>query len=106
MTKPSRSFYSTAIEHKEMPGCYMASFATPGEAPLWVNGPEGKPRVFRDAAEAELAGYRVMVTRLNRARNVQTFQTQGYKPTRGIKAFRSDDIKMQEPTVETVFGKR
>ena len=53
MTKLAQAYYSTAVEHKEMPGCFMA-FATPGEAPMWVNDRNGKPKIFRDAAEAEL----------------------------------------------------
>jgi hypothetical protein len=104
--KVAQAYYSTAVEHKEMPGCFMATFATPGEAPMWVNDREGKPKIFRDAAEAELAGFRVMVARLNRARSVQNFHTKGYKTKGGIKVFRSDERKNGEPTVNTVFGKK
>jgi hypothetical protein len=30
-----------AIEHKEVPGLYYATFATPGETPMWVGGISG-----------------------------------------------------------------
>jgi hypothetical protein len=107
MTKLAQAYYSTAVEHKEMPGCFMATFATPGEAPMWVNDRDGKPKIFRDAAEAELAGFRVMVSRLNRARSVQNFQTKGdYKQKGGIKVFRAADERKSEPTIQTVFGKK
>lgn len=105
MTKVSQSFYSAAIEHKQVPGCFQASFATPGELPLWVTGPDGKPKIFRDAVSAELAGYRVMVTRLNKVRDIQTFQTKRDRQRGGIKAFRSEE-KPQTHTVESVFGKK
>jgi hypothetical protein len=82
----------------------MASFATPGEAPLWVNGPDGKPKIFRDPQVAELAGFRVMVTRLNRARSIQTFQTKRDNKKGGILSFRAEE-KTNEPTVHTVFGR-
>ncbi|MEH2517352.1 hypothetical protein V1279_002925 [Bradyrhizobium sp. AZCC 1610] len=105
--KVAQAYYSTAVEHKEMPGCFMATFATPGEAPMWVNDRDGKPKIFRDAAEAELAGFRVMVARLNRARSVQTFQTNGksYRQKGGIKVFRAAEERKGEPTIHTVFGK-
>jgi hypothetical protein len=107
MTKVSQSFYSTAIEHKEVSGCFMASFATPGETAMWVHDSNtGKPKLFRTAVEAELAGFRVMASRLNRARDVQTFQTKGYKEKGGIRSFRTEDSRNTEPTVERVFGKR
>jgi hypothetical protein len=105
MTKPSRSYYSAAVEHKEVPGCFMASFATPGEAPMWVTGSDGKPKIFISQDGAELAGFRVMVSRLNRARNVQQFETKGYTRTGGIKVFRAEEPK-QTHTIESVFGKK
>jgi hypothetical protein len=106
MTKVSQAFYSAAVEHKEMSGCFQASFATPGEAPMWVTERDGKPKFFRDPQEAELAGFRVMVARLNRARAVQTFQTKNDRKKGTIKSFRSNDTKKQEHTVKTVFGKK
>ena len=106
MTKVSQSFYSTAVSHKEVPGVYQASFAVPGEAPLWVTERDGKtPKLFRDADEAELAGFRVMASRLNRSREVQSFQTKRDRQRGGIRSFRSE-VKKQQHTVETVFGKR
>ncbi|WP_316207531.1 hypothetical protein [Bradyrhizobium sp. SZCCHNR3118] len=109
MTKVSQSYYSTAVEHRDMPGCYMASFASPGEAALWVTGPDAKPKVFTSAIEAELAGFRVMASRLNRARDTQRFEMKGYRSAkangRGIKAFRVEERK-EEHTVESVFGSK
>jgi hypothetical protein len=105
MPKPSQAFYSTAIEHKEMPGCYMASFATPGEAPLWVNGPDGKAKLFRSAMEAELAGFRVMASKLNKSRDVQSFMTRRDR-RQGIKTHHAPDHWNREPTVQSVFGKK
>jgi len=107
MTKVSQSFYSTAVSHKEVLGVYQASFAVPGEAPLWVTERDGKtPKLFRDAVEAELAGFRVMASRLNRSRDVQSFQTRRDRQNGGIRSFRSEESKKQKHTVETVFGKR
>lgn len=106
MTKVSQAFYSTAIEHKELPGCYMASFATPGEAPMWVLDSDGRPKIFTRPDQAELAGFRVMVARLNRARDVQTFQTKNYKRRGGIKVFRSVEDRERDLTIEQVFGKK
>ncbi|MGJ4953171.1 hypothetical protein [Bradyrhizobium sp. HKCCYLS20291] len=108
MTKGSQYYYSTAVEHREMPGCYMGSFASPGEAALWVTGPDAKPKVFTSAMEAELAGFRVMASRLNRARDTQRFEMKGYRSVKaggGIKAFRAEERK-EEHTVESVFGSK
>jgi hypothetical protein len=107
MTKVSQSFYSTAVAHKEIDGLYHATFAVPGEAPLWVNARDGRPKVFRDPAEAELAGFRVMASRLNRSRDVQSFQTKRDRQKGHIQVFRSQDSKSsEEHTVHSVFGNK
>jgi hypothetical protein len=105
MTRVSQAFYSTAIEHKEVPGWYLASFATPGEAPLWVNGPDGKAKLFRSAIEAELAGFRVMASKLNKSRDVQSFMT-GRDRRQSIKGYHAPDHENREPTVQSVFGNK
>lgn len=105
MTKLATAFYSTAVGHKEMDGLYLATFGIPGEPALWVHDTDGKPKIFRSAGEAELAGFRVMMTRLNRARAVQSFEMKGYSRKGGIKVFRSAE-KQEQHTVESVFGRK
>jgi hypothetical protein len=102
MTKAATSFYSAAVAHKEIDGLYHATFGIPGEAPQWVNGKDGKPDIFRTHDAAVLAGFRVMVSKLNRARQEQSFQVKGAKPIKTWKAPTKDD----EPTVDKVFGKK
>lgn len=102
MSKISQSFYSTAVEHKEMPGIFMGSFAIPGDPPLWVTERDGKPKMFRNPLEAELAGFRVMVTRLNKVKDVQEFLTKRER-RQGIRSYRAEE-KRPEPTVQSVFG--
>lgn len=103
MTKVAQSYYSTAVQHREVPGCYLGSFAIPGEPAMWVHDTDGKPKIFRSEVEAEVAGFRVMMTKLNRARAVQSFEMKGYKRKGGIKVFRSAE-KPEQHTVESVFG--
>lgn len=105
--KVAQAYYSTAVEHREMPGCYLATFAIPGDAPQWVNDTDGRPKIFKRADEAELAGFKVMVSKLNRARDVQSFRTKdGFKRKGGIKVFRSADTEDHKHTVESVFGRK
>src|SRR4051812_22176071 len=68
MTKVANAFYSTAVSHKEIDGLYHATFGIPGEPAMWVNDTDGKPKVFRSHDEAVIAGFKVMVSKLNRAR--------------------------------------
>jgi hypothetical protein len=103
MTKVATSFYSTAVGHKQMDGLYLATFGIPGEPPLWVNDTDGKPKTFRSPDEAVLAGFKVMVSKLNRARQEQSFQVKGAKQT--IKTWKAPS-KDDEPTVDKVFGKK
>lgn len=103
MTRVSQSYYSTAVNHLGMPGSFFASFAIPGERAMWVHDTDGSPKIFRSEVEAEVAGYRVMMTKLNRARAIQCFEMKGHKRRGGIKAFRATE-KPQEYTVESVFG--
>ena len=77
MTKVANAYYSTAVAHKEMDGLYHATFGIPGEPPMWVNGTDGKPKIFRSQDAAVLAGFKVMVSKLNRARQEQDFQVKG-----------------------------
>jgi hypothetical protein len=106
MTKVARAFYSTAVEHKEMDGLYHASFGIPGEPPMWVNDTDGKPKTFRDRDEAVLAGFKVMVSKLNRARQEQDFQVRGERavPKNTIKSWSAP--KDREPTLDQIFGKK
>jgi hypothetical protein len=105
VTKIANAFYSTAVTHKEIDGLYQATFGIPGEPPVWVNDTDGKPKVFRSQDEAVLAGFKVMVAKLNRARQQQDFQVRGervaHKNT--IKSWSAP--QQSGPTVDSVFGK-
>ncbi|WP_316201033.1 MULTISPECIES: hypothetical protein [unclassified Bradyrhizobium] len=103
MTKVSQSFYSAAVGHHEIDGVYLSSFAIPGDPAQWVTGDDGKPKLFRSAEAAELAGFRVMAAKLNKARDIQSFLTKGRKQT--IKTYHAPERK-GEPTAESVFGKK
>jgi hypothetical protein len=105
MTKVASAYYSTAVGHKEIDGLYQATFGIPGEAPMWVIDTYGKPKVFRTADEAVLAGFKVMVSKLNRARQEQSFGVKGGARKNTIKSW-SAEQKTNEPTVATVFGKK
>lgn len=114
MTKVANAYYSSAVEHSGISGLFHATFGIPGHPPQWVNGPDGKPKLFRARDEAILSGFKVMVARLNRARQEQDFLVKkGGSP-------RSDVVKggthknritswssppEKGPTVESVFGK-
>jgi hypothetical protein len=100
MTKVANAYYSTAVNHKEIDGLYQATFGIPGEPPMWVNETNGQPKTFRTADEAVLAGFKVMVSKLNRARQEQSFQVRGDK--NNIKRWSAPQEK--GPTIEQVFG--
>lgn len=106
MTRIANAFYSTAVSHKEIDGLYHATFGIPGEPPQWVNGADGKPKTFRDQDEAVLAGFKVLIAKLNRARQEQSFHVKGdhAPPKNTIKSWSAP--RDSGPTVETVFGKR
>lgn len=103
MTKAARSYYSAAVGHKEMDGLYLATFGIPGELPMWVTEADGKPKVFRSHDEAVLAGFKVLVTKLNRSRQEQDFRVKGDKAKDTIRSWSAP--KEQGPTIESVFGK-
>jgi hypothetical protein len=103
MTKVANSYYSTALGHKEIDGLYLATFGIPGEAPMWVLDKDGKPKVFRSHDEAVIAGFKVMVSKLNRARQKQDFRVKGDKQT--IKTWKAPE-RTDELTVDKVFGKK
>lgn len=100
--KVAKSFYSTAISHRDIPGVYLASYAIPGQAPQYVTV-NGQVRIFHDKEEAELAGFKVMVSKLNKAQDVQEFVARSSvnrqpRPLRPVRA--------PAPTIESVFGKK
>jgi hypothetical protein len=101
VSKPAKSFYSAAVGHREINGIYLATFAMRGDPPQWVADESGAPKHFKSAQEAELAGFRVMAAKLNKARDVQSFMTKGRK--NGIKTYRAPE-KSAQHTVESVFG--
>lgn len=106
MTKIANSYYSAVVAHKEIDGLYHATFGIPGHQPEWVNGKDGKPQTFRDHDQAMLAGFKVMVSKLNRARHEQDFHVKGHhnsnnKQTRVWIAPPEDGH-----TVDSVFGKK
>lgn len=103
--KVATAFYSTAVSHKEMDGLYQATWAIPGEPPHWIMGPDGKPKIFRDRDEAVLAGFKMMVSRLNRARQEQDFRVKGYAPPKQQQTRSWSAPIEQGPTVDSVFGK-
>ncbi|WP_315739998.1 MULTISPECIES: hypothetical protein [unclassified Bradyrhizobium] len=104
MTKVASSFYSAAVPHRDIDGLYHATFGIPGDQPQWVNGQDGKRDVFRSHDAAVLAGFRVLVAKLNRARQEQTFQVKGHvhPRTRSWTA----PVDTREPTIEQVFGSK
>jgi len=113
MSKPAKSFYSTAIGHRDIPGAYLGSYAIPGEPPQWVTQ-GGQVRIFTGPnakTEAELAGFKVLVSKLNRAHDVQEFvarraqvqQPRVYRAPRGTT--KTDRLEREEHTIESVFGK-
>ncbi|TYO65406.1 hypothetical protein FXV83_15840 [Bradyrhizobium hipponense] len=107
MTKIANSFYSAAVQHKEIDGLYHATFGIPGQAPEWVNGKDGKPDTFRDHNQAVLAGFRVMVAKLNRARQEQDFHVKGQVNGRQntIKSWKAP-VEKNTHSIESVFGKK
>jgi hypothetical protein len=107
MTKIANSFYSTAVSHKEVDGLYLATFGIPGLPPEWVNGPDGKPKTFRDQDEAVLAGFKVLISKLNKARQEQNFHVKGDHAPQHKNTIKSWSAPRESgPTVDTVFGKR
>lgn len=106
MTKVASAFYSAAVGHSEIDGIYMASFAVRGDPPQWVTDKDGKsPKHFRSADQAELAGFRGMVARLNRSRGVQSFVTKRPK-NKTIQTYHAPPEKKGGHTIESVFGKK
>jgi hypothetical protein len=110
--KPATAFYATSIEHKDLSGHFMGSFAIPGLPPQWVTKPDGQPRHFRTAVEAELAAFRVLLSKLNRARDEQRFQTKRdakrEKAKNQIVSYHAPEpsVADRRHTVESVFGQR
>jgi hypothetical protein len=106
MTKIASAFYSSAVNHKEIDGLYQATFGIPGEPPMWVNDTDGKPKNFRSQDEAVLAGFKVLVAKLNRARQTQDFQVRGerFVPKNRIKSWSAPPER--GPSVDSVFGKK
>lgn len=109
MSKVSRSFFAAAVAHKEMPGAYMASFAMAGEPPQWITQ-GGKPQMFDSAIEAELAGMRILLKKLNNAYHVQEFKSRPTdmphpKKKESIRSFRSKGVEEHKAEVKSVFKK-
>ncbi len=102
--KPSTSFFAAAVGHREMDGLYFASFAMPGEYPAWVTDPGGKPKLFRNAMEAELAAFRVLASKLNKSRDVQEFLVKRNSRT-ATRTFHAPE-RPQQHTVQSVFGNK
>jgi len=112
MTKVANSYYSAAVNHKSIDGLYHGTFGIPGEPPQWVDGKDGKPNTFRSHDEAVIAGFRAMVTKLNRARQEQDFHVKGNGARVGgnshkntIKSW-SATPRAEDHTVDSVFGKK
>lgn len=99
----ARSFYSASISHNEVPGLYLATFGIPGSPAMYVYE-GGRPKEFRSAQDAELAGFKVMMSKLNRALNVQDFHTKR-DPNKQIKSWKAQPDR-REPTAEQIFKKR
>lgn len=111
--KLARAFYSTAVPHKQMGDLYQATYGIPGTPCAWVEGADGRPKAFTDSRDAEIAGFRVMMSKLNRSRQVQSFGIRGSHGIRAgtgtkgsIRSFRSEEPRTSEHTVESVFRKR
>jgi hypothetical protein len=105
MTKVANAYYSTAVAHKQVEGLFQATFGIPGEPPEWVNDAHGKPQIFRSAEEAMLAGFKRLVSRLNRTRQDQDFHVKGSPPVKNtIKSWSAP--KDTGPTIDSVFGRK
>lgn len=104
MARPNTKYFAAAAPHAEIPGAYLGSFGLPGEVTQWVME-RGQQKVFGVAEDAELAGYRILMSRLNGARNTQTFV-----PRRSVVGTNSRKQLLQSksdgPTVESVFGRK
>lgn len=104
MTKVATSFYSAPVGHKQVEGVYMASFAIPGHPPAWVYGADGTIKYFTSAMEAELYGYRTMMSKLNKTNKEQQFYVRGSKPKDRIRSWSAP--KDNGPTIDSVFRKK
>lgn len=105
MVKPATAYYVAAIPHKQVPGIFQASFGMPGDAPAWVLGHDGRPDVFTNALEAELAGYRVLISKLNKARGVQEVHVKG-SGKHQIRSYRAPEGNSHQAEIDAVFGKK
>ena len=105
MTKVARSYYSAAVSHKQIDGLYHGTIGIPGEPPQWVLGRDGKPDNFQSRDGALLAGFRLLISRLNRARQQQDFQVRGERaaPKNKIRSWSAPPES--GPTVDSVFGR-
>lgn len=103
MTKIANAYYSAVVAHKEVDGLYHATFGIPGHAPEWVLGKNGQPETFRDHDQAMLAGFKIMVSKLNRARHEQDFRVKGHHSNKQTRVWTAP--AENGPTVDSVFGR-
>ena len=105
--KVAKSFYSSANSHRDFPGSYLASYAIPGEVPQYVTV-NGRVRLFTGdnaKTEAELAGFKVLVSKLNKAQDVQEFVARRSKAQQP-KVYRASTPQTSAATeAEKVFRK-
>jgi hypothetical protein len=106
MTKIANAYYSAVVAHKEVDGLYHATYGIPGHSPEWVLGRNGQPETFRDHDQAMLAGFRLMVAKLNRARHEQDFRVKGHQHGNKTTRVWIAPTDSREPTVDQVFGKK
>lgn len=105
MSNPSKSLYSAAVSSREIPGAFHASFALPGEPPAWVME-NGQKKLFISAEAAELAGWRIIASKLNKAHDVQTFLVKrAQKQAEQIKSYHAPDKKAPTAEADRVFSR-
>jgi hypothetical protein len=98
--KDANRYYSAAVGHREIPGLWLATFGIPGKPAQWVMD-GAKQKTFLTAEEAELAGFRIIASILNRALQPQTFKVK--ENENPIRAARSERVVNGEFDKARVF---
>lgn len=98
--KLETKFWAASVGHREMPNKYMACFAVPGLASQWVMD-GARQRIFDTAWEAELAAWKALAAKLNRALGSQEIVVRPNQ-NREPRVYRKDS-KGQLTEIDSVF---